>query len=233
MTKSTTETILDDDAIAEANCKAAIRKLQDAAWNCGTDEFKESISDTACNRRYDAMVAARAECVTTVDALCNTVRALKAENERLNRLIAQATVTAPWEAGYSDYVPTAGDPVRSVKDLIAHIRERGNRAGELESSVTFWQAEALLGHFCSEHAKNTRQAGHYCTICAKPFVMSVPQGTRPPKYEDLQAENADLQSQLEQVTKERDEMRQRERGQLTTVIEIRGCDKCELCGDHQ
>lgn len=43
----------------------------------------------------------------------------------------------------------------------------------------------------------------------------------------------DLQSQLDQVTKERDELRQREREQLTTMIEIRGCDKCDLCEDHQ
>lgn len=28
-------------------------------------------------------------------------------------------------------------------------------------------------------------------------------------------------------------LRQRERKQLSTVIDIRGCDKCDLCEDHQ
>lgn len=76
----------------------------------------------------------------------------------------------------------------------------------LRASETYWQAEALLNHFCSEHAKNTRQMGHYCTICAKPFVMTVPQGERPPKYKDLIAENTALRDRLAQVEKERDDL---------------------------
>lgn len=42
----------------------------------------------------------------------------------------------------------------------------------------------------------------------------------------------ELQSRLSEVEKERDELRQRERKQLSTVIQIRACDKCDLCEDH-
>lgn len=88
---------------------------------------------------------------------------------------------------------------KAVPALTRDWRALKARNSELESSVTFWQAEALLEHFCSEHAKNTRQRGHYCTICTKPFVMSVPQGERPPKYNDLTAENAALREQLGRI----------------------------------
>lgn len=41
------------------------------------------------------------------------------------RSIAEATVTVPWEAGYGpDYAPTAGDPVKSVRDLIGVFEKR-------------------------------------------------------------------------------------------------------------
>lgn len=59
--------------------KAAIRKLQDAAWNCGTDEYRDGVSDAACTRRYDAMVQARADCVAAADALTAKVATLTKE----------------------------------------------------------------------------------------------------------------------------------------------------------
>lgn len=38
--------------------------------------------------------------------------------------------------------------------------------------------------------------------------------------------------QLAALREKIEELRQRERKQLATVIEIRGCDKCDLCEDH-
>lgn len=108
------------------------------------------------------------------------------------------------------------DSLADIPDLCATVKHLRAETERLKASETFWQAEALLNHFCSEHAKNTRQAGYYCTICAKPFVMSVPQGARPAKYKDLQTTNADLQSQLEQLRAENEvlgsEIKEKERG---------------------
>lgn len=82
----------DTDLVAEArelpppDIKAAIRKLQDAAWNCGTDEYRSGVSDAACTRRYDAMAQARADCVTAADALIVEIAALADEVERLREI---------------------------------------------------------------------------------------------------------------------------------------------------
>lgn len=62
---------------SKPDIKAALRKLQDAAWNCGTDEYRDGVSDAACTRRYDAMIAARAECVSAADALLAENAALR------------------------------------------------------------------------------------------------------------------------------------------------------------
>lgn len=53
------------------------------------------------------------------------VGALTSEIDRLIMSISRATVTIPWEAGYGpEYVPIAGDPEQSIKDLIAVIESR-------------------------------------------------------------------------------------------------------------
>lgn len=116
-----------------------------------------------------------------------------------NRLLSEGDYDANYHLFSQQDVAFIAHARTDIPALIRDWRALKARNSELESSVTFWQAEALLNHFCSEHAKNTRQIGHYCAICARPFVMSVPQGERPPKYKDLIAENAALREQLAQA----------------------------------
>lgn len=42
-----------------------------------------------------------------------------------------------------------------------------------------------------------------------------------------------LADEVDRLRKQAPELRQRESKQLSTVIDIRGCDRCELCEDHQ
>lgn len=53
------------------------------------------------------------------------------------------------------------------------------------------------------------------------------------KYLDKTVASAKLKSEiLSALRNAQRSLRERERKQLTTMIEIRGCDKCDLCEDH-
>jgi hypothetical protein len=68
---------------------------------------------------------------------------LIAEVERLFRAVARATVTVPWEAGYGpEYVPIAGDPEQSIKDLIPIIEAKVRKeTAERCADIARWYDE--------------------------------------------------------------------------------------------
>lgn len=69
--------ITPDKATEQADITKAIRLLEDAAWKCGTDEYREGASNIAVNRHYQSMVQARANCVNAAAALLDRVRSLE------------------------------------------------------------------------------------------------------------------------------------------------------------
>lgn len=123
--------------------------------------------------------------------------------------VCHARFCDPHPMGQAEVCKATEEGVQQFDALCATVRALRAENQELKESVTHWQAEALLNHFCSSHASNKRQLGHYCTVCAKPFSMTVPQGTRVLTYNQLQA-------RLSEVEKERDDLRTR----LKAAMEI-------------
>jgi len=67
--------------------KQLIQQLQNAAWSCGTDEYKESVSDAAVRRRHDAMQQATTRVLDSHAALVAENAALRAACESAYRWI--------------------------------------------------------------------------------------------------------------------------------------------------
>lgn len=64
-----------------------VSTLENAVWSCGTDEYKDGVSDTAVNKRAALASSARAKVREVVETLVNERNALLSEVAELKSLL--------------------------------------------------------------------------------------------------------------------------------------------------
>lgn len=74
-------------------------------------------------RYLSAALEARDREISELQNDLSELKSIRRDFLEFVKKVSRATVTVPWETGYGpEYVPTAGDPERSVSDLISVVR---------------------------------------------------------------------------------------------------------------